>query len=108
MTRDVKMMFSRERDAMQLREICEQTSAANPEYYVTGFFMFGRFPHAEYSTEIGRDQVVDNVFAGYWRAGEFQLFSATQLALGDYDEAADDEAFERDYAALARSEAAIA
>lgn len=94
MNRDIKMMMSRERDAKQLREICADTSAANPEYYVTGFFMFGRFPHVEYSAVITGDQVNDNVFSGYWRAGVFQLFSATELALGEYDENDDDDDYQ--------------
>jgi len=87
--RDIKMMFSRERDAKQLRDICRDTSAANPELLVTGFFMFGRFPYVEYSQTIGCDQVIDNVFSGYWQAGEFRLLSPAQLALADSDE--DDE-----------------
>jgi hypothetical protein len=95
--RNLSMMFSRDYDANALRRICEETSAANPSDIVTGFFMFGRFPYVEYSATIGHDQVSDNVFSGYWLAGTFHLFSSTELALGEYDEAADDEAFERDY-----------
>lgn len=90
MNRDTKMMFSPECDAHALRRICRDTSEANPKYLVTGFFVFGRFPHVEYSAAISVDQVSDNAFSGYWRAGVFQVFTPAELALLDIDDDADD------------------
>ena len=80
-----------DRNPQRLREYCQQISEDHPEAIVLGQLLFGQFANVEVICDgcITRAHVQSTSFGGYWVAGKFQLFSASELALAEKDD--DDE-----------------
>ena len=77
-------------NGQRLREACRIYSESNPDVLVVGFNCFNRFPMMETADTITADHVRNTDLGGYWKAGQFQLFSAGELALLDREDDEDE------------------
>jgi hypothetical protein len=75
-----------DRKPAELRAQCARISGDEPEMIVTGLMMFGKFATVHVADELTGSIVRSTELGGYWKAGEFQLFTAAELALDEESE----------------------
>lgn len=82
-----------DRNPEKLREYCQKISEDHPDSIVLGQLLFGQFANVEVVRDVRTDSsritgthVESTSLGGYWLAGKFQLFSASELALVERDD----------------------